>query len=209
MFEQSNKDLYFLFEDDVDLLGKFDWCAERDKTTVLVMEHTIYNIFYIYHYKLYCLLLKMMLPFWVRLNSIPRINGTFKVSQQLPYQQLYIINATIKKDNAVLFTPVAMALLMKKTKQTYVRFLNWLCERYRKKNIFPADGLEPSKIQSDFECAWISAVETVFPRAKISLCLVHLGEIQWFWHFICLARGLRLCDSFSNDIIEKYEKHLT
>ena len=63
MFEQSNKDLYFLFEDDVDLLGKFDWCAERDKTTVLVMEHTIYNIYYIYHYKLYCLLLKIMLPF--------------------------------------------------------------------------------------------------------------------------------------------------
>jgi len=97
------------------------------------------------------------------------------VSKQLPFEQLYIINATIKKDNAVLFTPIAMALLMKKTKQSYVRFLNWLCEQYRKKHVFPADGLEPMRIQSDFESGWISAVEQVFPRAKILLCLVHLG----------------------------------
>ena len=37
MFEKNN-DIYFLFEDDIDLLGEFDWCAERDKRFLLKME---------------------------------------------------------------------------------------------------------------------------------------------------------------------------
>jgi hypothetical protein len=94
------------------------------------------------------------------------IDGTFAVAPELFYQ-VYTIHVLV--DNSAV--PLVYALLPDKTEATYERVFRKLVEL--------RSALNPATIMADFERASLNACAAVFPAARLTGCLFHLGQSLW------------------------------
>ena len=69
--------------------------------------------------------------------------------------------------------PVFMWLMKNKSKDAYVKILEYMKQKYLEDHTFTTQ-LNPPSISSDCELAMIRAVEIVFPNTQILLCTVHI-----------------------------------
>ena len=67
--------------------------------------------------------------------------------------------------------PTVCVLMSKKTKKMYRAVLDALCVE--------KPDLSPSHVMTDFELAVHLALEEIWPNAKLSFCLFHLGQSVW------------------------------
>lgn len=101
----------------------------------------------------------------LKIGKIFFCDGTFKKCPK-PFTQLYVFFCDLgSTDDKNFVVPVVYVLLTNKKKETYILMMNLI------KSQIPEWG--PSKIISDFEQSFISAVKVVFPMVEHHGCFYH------------------------------------
>ena len=95
------------------------------------------------------------------------MDGTFYSVPGI-YHQLYTIHIWINKSMIC----AAYFLLPNRQKETYVQMLQFLQAKV-------PNGMNPQRIQVDFEKAMMSAVKIVFPQCSIVGCYFHYTQAIW------------------------------
>jgi len=93
-------------------------------------------------------------------------DGTFKSVPSI-FSQLYTIHC--HKNESIL--PLVYVLMTDRTKDSYTEVLNQLLKC--------KPDLDPKPIQIDFEQAFISAFQDIFPNAIINRCFFHFCQCVW------------------------------
>lgn len=99
------------------------------------------------------------------------LDGTFK-SASPPFTQLYTIHVDMgSTDDTNGIIPVIYALLPNKKQKTYEILLEVI------KSQIP--DFQPDTFTLDYEASAMSAIENIFPNAKIQGCLFHFARCLW------------------------------
>jgi MULE transposase domain len=93
------------------------------------------------------------------------MDGTFRVAPAL-FTQLYTLHGLVGS-SMVCF---AYFLLPDKSQATYIKMLQMVQSR---------TNLNPSRFQTDFEIAAMTAVRQLFPAARVSGCFFHYTQCIW------------------------------
>ncbi len=99
-------------------------------------------------------------------------DGTFQVCPTTHYQ-FFTVHAVVgwsetKKVRKPVVSPLIYALLPDKEQATYERFFNQLKQKM--------PGMQPLKLNVDFELGISNAMEKVWPLCQIQNCLFHFGQ---------------------------------
>ena len=97
-------------------------------------------------------------------------DGTFKFCSKF-FAQFYVVHAF----SGGVYTPCAFFLLPDKTKETYVRMLEYIVEESSMRGI----SFIPLVFHVDLEFPAHQALLERFPHCQIQLCLFHLGQ-AWY-----------------------------
>lgn len=95
------------------------------------------------------------------------LDGTFKIIRR-PFEQLFSIHGFIQKDDCMKQVPLLLVLMSRRRKRDYVAVFQKI------RSLLPDLAVEGFVM--DFERATWSAVEEVFPDARVQGCSFHWGQ---------------------------------